>query len=399
MLSSADAALVIEVSTHLTGLGLESTFLVPTPTGLSKSIMDATGPVRAYLKAHGIHDYEVQGQGEDQKVVLPAVLVGASTLTTSRASLYRPNTKSGDPRIWISKLPSYASAGDLLVLLTDGQKLFVVNASRSSVWQSRDSTGSPLANLLDALASHASAAAKELLGKLRKIADMGYVPSVRAGSTGVGGTLEHLLGIKTNASKKPDYKGIEIKASRRLSASRGNRVNLFSQVPNWDSSTCKNGKQLLTTCGYPRSAPARLYCTVAERPNSQGLYFSVDEGADVLQSMFKARASKAQPVCQWELELLRQRLAEKHNETFWIKAASKKDSRGIEHFHYVEVEHTRAPVTSALAPLVKSGVVTMDFTLKLKPTGGTRDHGYLFKIKPEHLDALFPPSRRYKLIQ
>jgi MvaI/BcnI restriction endonuclease family len=398
MFSSADAELVVEVSTHLTGLGLETAFLVPTPTGLSKSIMDATGPIRAYLKSHKIHDYDLQGQGGDHKVVLPAVLVGASSNTETQASLYRPNTKSGDPRIWFSKLPTYASAGDLLALLTNGHQLFVVNASRSSVWKSRHASGSPLANLLESLSSRASDAAEELLSKLRDIAAMGYVPSVRSGATGVGGTLEHLLGIKTNSSKKPDYRGIEIKAARRFSGSKANRVNLFSQVPDWNSSNCKNGKQLISTCGYPRSAPASLYCTVAERPNSQGLYFSVDESTDVLHSMLRAPAGHPRAICQWELELLRGRLAEKHSETFWVKAAARKDSEGKEHFHYVEVEHTRAPVTSALAPLVKSGVVTMDFTLKLKPTGGTRDHGYLFKIRPENLDALFPPSRRYRLI-
>lgn len=399
MLSSADAALVINVSTHLTGLGLETAFLVPTATGLSKSIMDATGPVRAFLKAHNLHDYDSQGQGEDHKVVLPAVLLGPLSPITTRASLYRPSTKTGDPRIWISKLPSYASAGDLLVLLTDGSTLFIVNASRTTVWQSRAAAGSPLADLLASLAATSSDTAEELLGKLRSIAAMGYVPSVRQGATGVGGTLEHLLGIKTNASKKPDYKGIEIKAARRLSGNSRTRVNLFSQVPDWDASHCKSGKHLIAECGYPRSAPARLYCTVAERPNSQGLYFAVDESTDRLHSVLRSPAGKSRELCQWELDLLRQRLAEKHSETFWVKAAAKKDSKGKEHFHYVEVEHTRAPITSALAPLVMSGVVTMDFTLKLKPTGGTRDHGYLFKIKPENLDALFPPSKRYKLTQ
>lgn len=35
-----------------------------TETGLKKSIMDATAPVRAYFKENRIHDYDSQPQGE-----------------------------------------------------------------------------------------------------------------------------------------------------------------------------------------------------------------------------------------------------------------------------------------------------------------------------------------------
>lgn len=35
-------------------------FLVPTPTGYEKSIMNATKPLRELLKYAGVHDYEKQ---------------------------------------------------------------------------------------------------------------------------------------------------------------------------------------------------------------------------------------------------------------------------------------------------------------------------------------------------
>lgn len=41
--------------------GVPVAFLVPTPTGYGKSIMDATGPVRELFKNAKLHDYEVQG--------------------------------------------------------------------------------------------------------------------------------------------------------------------------------------------------------------------------------------------------------------------------------------------------------------------------------------------------
>ena len=50
-------------------------FLVPTPTGYEKSIMDATKPLRALLKFAKVHDYETQGQGQENKVVIESHFV------------------------------------------------------------------------------------------------------------------------------------------------------------------------------------------------------------------------------------------------------------------------------------------------------------------------------------
>lgn len=42
-------------------------FLVPTPTGYQKSIMDATIPLREMLRETGIHNYVEQKQGPEFK--------------------------------------------------------------------------------------------------------------------------------------------------------------------------------------------------------------------------------------------------------------------------------------------------------------------------------------------
>jgi len=43
--------------------------LVPTETGMQKSIMDATAGLREYFQETGFHDYDTQAQGPDAKVV------------------------------------------------------------------------------------------------------------------------------------------------------------------------------------------------------------------------------------------------------------------------------------------------------------------------------------------
>lgn len=100
-------------------------FLVPTPTGYEKSIMDATAPIRQLLFDAQVHDYEAQEQGPSNKVLIPAHFVNYSDVTDSVASLYRPVTKKGDPRIWFSNLRKYCSPCNLLAIVVINKELYV----------------------------------------------------------------------------------------------------------------------------------------------------------------------------------------------------------------------------------------------------------------------------------
>ncbi|QNP45653.1 hypothetical protein H9L14_14190 [Sphingomonas sediminicola] len=59
-LSNRDVAATLRV---FAGHGIDCAFLVPTATGLEKSIMDATDGVRAWLREQGIHDYSGSNRG------------------------------------------------------------------------------------------------------------------------------------------------------------------------------------------------------------------------------------------------------------------------------------------------------------------------------------------------
>lgn len=387
---------IAEVVRQLALVGIDASYLVPTATGLDKSILDCIAPVRSYLRREGIHDFDQQSQGPAHKVKLPAKLVLADRLVDTTASLYRPNTKQGDPRIWFSGLADYARAGNLLVLIAFEGTLCVVNSSLTEVWRSLEQVGSPLRSIVDGKGAQRSGPAEELLAKLKRVSARGFIRTVRAGDTGVGATLEHALGIRANTHKGPDYQGIEIKASRRRSTgSARNRVSLFSQVPDWGSSRYKNGDELLKAHGYVRDGRRQLYCTVGTTPNSQGLYHSVDVSAGKLLHLC-SRDGATEKVCLWSLETLRERLKGKHRETFWVKARARGTAEA-EEFHYVEVEHTRLPLLGNLEPMLEAGQITFDYTLSAKPNGGSRDHGYLFKVWPEEFDLLFPPGRKYSL--
>jgi hypothetical protein len=393
MLSISDTK-IEEVLPFFSNKGIDVALLVPTITGINKSIMDATTPVRQFLLRNEIHDYDIQEQGQDNKVQYPAFFVTSDGLVESIASLYRPMTKSGDPRIWFTGLKRYCNPQNLLGVVTNGKALFVYNLSDLTIINAIQSDGIA-AKVLNDISVIANMVADELLSKLKIIHRMGFVDTVTRGDTGIGMTLECLLGIPPNADKAPDYKGIEIKATRKRIGAQ-NRVNLFSQVPNWKKSKL-SAQEILDTYGYIVDGRRQLYVTVnAANPNPQGLYFLVDENVDTLFNKSK-QSDTATPkdVALWELESLRNRLNEKHRETFWVKATNRVES-DIEQFRFDSVVHTRKPNAHLMGALLEQSIITMDYTLSQKATR-VRDHGYLFKIKPENVELLFPNPVNYEL--
>ena len=96
-----------ETSSALLQLGHDISFLVPTKTALDKSIIDAHDSLRAFLKRNNIHDYEKQTQGV--KEYIRANFITDEGCVEVKVSLYRPETKNGDPRIWIYGLCNLAA--------------------------------------------------------------------------------------------------------------------------------------------------------------------------------------------------------------------------------------------------------------------------------------------------
>ena len=379
----------------LTEKSVELCLIEPTETGLVKSIMDATGSVRSYLKSQNIHDFDNQKQGQESKVLIPSFLITQTEQINSTASLYRPNTKKGDPRIWFKGLGTYANANDILGVISFEEKLYVVNITKLDFAVLLNSKfANPLKELVNEISSDANEIADELLIKLNRIAARGLVPAMLNADTAIGRTLETLLDIDINSSKKPDYKGIELKSYRDK---RGNRKNLFAQVPDWSLSKFKSSAEILNEFGYNRGDDFKLYCTVSTIVrNSQGLALRMD--AKINQLLENSNKSDIGDFIIWGIDNLHKRLLEKHNETFWI-AADSKTVDGKEYFQYKKVEHTKKPIVSQFNILLEQGAITLDHLIKRKPTGSVVEKGPIFKIKPNALNLLFPPSQTYSLIQ
>ena len=171
--------------------GVPVAFLVPTPTGFGKSIMDATAPVRDLLLDANIHDFQAQLQGEENKATVATYLVQENDITKTTASLYRPKTKKGDPRIWIYNLKKYCLPCNLLALIAIDKEIYVFNLSNAKIANSL-LTRNYCYSVLQNATNQNNQIAKELLQKLQDIHNQGFLPSITRGDPGVGDTLEHV---------------------------------------------------------------------------------------------------------------------------------------------------------------------------------------------------------------
>ena len=94
---------------------------------------------------------------------------------------------------------------------------------------------------------------------------------------------------------------------------------------------------------------------------------------------------------------VRESFLDKHRETFWVGALNKRIN-GNEEFNYTTVRHTKKPLVSTFDRLLETGGIGIDLTMSERSSGnGARDHGYLFRVKRESFDELFPLVGKYSL--
>lgn len=362
-----------------------------TQTGLRKGILDSTAPMRAYFLENGIHDYEKQSQGQEYKQYRTASILTETAQFITKASFYRPNTKKGDPRMWIYGLGSYTGGNDIHVLIWFEETLYSINITRIDVEKCYVSEIiTPLQDVIKTICRIGNSVAEELLERFRSVKNQWFESEVAA-DTGIGRSVESFLGISMNSDKTPDYKGIELKSHREKRKSHKNV--LFTQTPDWDISKLKSGREIVEKYGYMTENGQKTYQNTVQclSANSQFLILNVDQGEERLDLI--AEKPKKEDVAAWRLMKLHQRLLVKHHETFWIEVENVL-SEGREYFRYKQIEHTKNPNVGQFDVLLEQNFITVDLLL-CRPSG----HGdtYSFKIKKKGMPLLFPESTIYQL--
>lgn len=391
---------------YLVNHNIKFTQVQITATGLKKSILDATTPMRTYFKENGVHDYELQPKGQEYKITIPThILTGFKDILT-QTSLYRPETKDGDPRLWVYRLKETTEADDIHAIIAASPKeLYVINITKIDIENfSETSLASPIKDLIFNLSFEANVISQELLTILREYKNQWIDTNLNA-DTAIGRQVEALLGINMNASPNPDYKGIELKSFRSQRPSI--KKNLFCKVPDWDISALKSGAEIVEKYGYLsngfKSYRNTLFC---KSPNSQNLRLNVNYPDNLLEIEEDSRVGndtykKVADVAVWRLQTLHQCLLNKHHETFWIEVDSRYGDSGQEQFMFSKIEHSRNPIISQFDILLEQSMITVDLLLGRPKfdivTGAEKKGGdaVSFKIKKSAASLLFPETVTY----
>ena len=391
---------------YLVNKNVKFTQVQITATGLKKSILDATTPMRTYFKENNVHDYALQNKGQDNKVIIKTYILTEYKEIETQTSLYRPETKDGDPRLWIYRLKETTEADDIhAIIAPTPTSLFVINLTKVDIVKCCESSlVNPIQDLISVFYHSSNLISNELLAILRSYENQWIDTDLRA-DTAIGRQVEALLGIDMNASKLPDYKGIELKSFRSQRPSI--KKNLFCKVPDWALSHLKSGAEIVDKYGYMsggiKSYRNTLYC---KAPNSQNLRLNMNYPDDLLEIeedkiIGENQYKKIADVAVWRLQTLHECLLTKHHETFWIEVDTRIGDQGQEQFMFNKIEHTRNPIVSQFDILLEQSMITVDLLLGRPKvdleTGKPKKGGdaVSFKIKKSAAGLLFPDSTIY----
>lgn len=360
-----------------------------TSTMLSKSIIDANSAIRALLYRHGFVDFNSMKVGEEGKIKrdIPFVISASPEIRT--VSFYRPHTKNGDPRFWISQLSANASDGDLLLLGFSGQILIATLLNKNLEFLSMG-----LARYLPPRHKNVASiqSTVELLtNKIRAFSNR-WIQTLRKGPTGIGFTLETMLGIPANVKQDADYLGVELKSFRHKGDVAGKKlVTLFGKTPQWLG--VEKGAGLLEHYGYWDESRKRtaLYCTINKTVNSLGWHLLPEPDIDRMGVAYHGDI-----ILAYSNRVLENRLLEKHPATMFVKASTR-GTGANEEFKYDELVVCMYPTLEKLLSLIELNKLGLDFTLHLRSNGTARDHGYLWRIHESAIPDLYAYRRRIQI--
>lgn len=219
-----------------------------------------------------------------------------------------------------------------------------------------------------------------------KIGKMGWIKTHRSGPTGIGKTLEDLLGITENNASEPDFGVYELKAARDSDLSM---LTLFTKTPQ----PPKINGHLLEKFGYISNAydneKKSLHSTIsANRPTriaGTGKTLEIVCHDDKISIVSDDGTEEA----YWDINALRQAFNRKYQQTLvYVKARTRGKGKDEEFQYYVAYELSGFDYNS-LIELLREGILKIDIRIGQYSDGRPHDHGTGFRIHPQYFDNLF----------
>lgn len=225
----------------------------------------------------------------------------------------------------------------------------------------------------------------EFICEYKKIQEHGWIKTRRSGPTGIGKTLEDLLGIVENNVGEPDFGVYELKAARLNSNSM---LTLFTLAPQPQ----KANKIILEKYGYMRNNKRVLRTTLrADTFTQNPSNISLKMTFDGQRIFFESEIEKED--IYYEKATLLTKLRTKYAGALVYAYAENKGSREREHFKFISA-YTAKMNYDAFLDLLEEGIIKVDIRLGLYPDGKTHDHGTAFRIKPTDQELLLLEKQR-----
>ena len=222
----------------------------------------------------------------------------------------------------------------------------------------------------------------DLVKKLKKIKEMGFVKTHRLHDTGIGKTLEDLLNIPENNFRLPDVGDIELKAKRAESQSMLTLATKSPEPKGVNRILFEKYKYLDKEGGY------NLHSTVyGSRVNPQGFKISLKEDRLILENRENIE-------CYYPISIFEDVLVSKSNNIFLAFAETRGERMTLnEEFHYIEAYLLFDLNINKFKIAVQQDKLKVDIRIGAfrsgKNKGKYHDHGTGFRINKRDFLLLF----------
>jgi len=218
--------------------------------------------------------------------------------------------------------------------------------------------------------------------QLEEIKNKGFIKTHRPHDTGIGKTLEDLLGIKENNLLLPDIGDVELKAKRIDS---GSMLTIATKSPEPRGVN----KLLFEKCKYlDNEGQFNLHSTVyGSRKNPQSFRVVFEEDKLILKN-------KANIKAYWPMSVFNDVLKAKSNKIMFVLANTKGERKTkTEQFHFVEAYLLSGLNINKFKSAVETDKLKIDIRIGAyrsgKNKGKYHDHGTGFRINKRDFLHLF----------
>lgn len=232
---------------------------------------------------------------------------------------------------------------------------------------------------------------EDFISEYQSIVNRGWITTHRSGPTGIGKTLEDLLGIKENNLHEPDFGDYELKSCQLNSNSM---LTMFTQAPQparantylrqkygYSSSAYRNDEKVLHS-----TLTAARFVPIADTGHSLKIVCDSDK--------ISIASEAGLETVFWERDALKRSFDKKYKNKFVYAKAESRGSGSCEEFHFTEAYEVSGFSYESFIELLACGQIYIDLRIGQYPNGKTHDHGTGFRIREADHSLLFKVNRR-----